>query len=608
MNRIKRLFKSFKVKLFFIIFLTMITLVILTTITMYLVASRSLMHQAASITETNISLEVDIVNSVFHNLGYCGELMASSEQLIAICSEREKWDYQETTEKYRLVKSLVDRYTTSLQKNALVDNNFTVALFICDQNMVFDTRSTFYENVEWNNVPFLKDYEENYGHWISTVRADGVNLYQSDIPSKYRETMISRSFSIYDANGKLAGVLAAQVSSSVFENYFSDTQKGLAGETIVIDERGIPVLYSDSELYNAFSSCELSVFEMESKWRTLQLNEIEYMLIAGDIENIDAKIFIFIPMTNILQNISMLKRYLLLICMIVFAVSIFATIVISRYFYRPIDTLKKNMHQVKAGNLAVKITDIRKDEFQDIFDTFNNMTYRLESLIQEVAEEKLLNETAELRLLQEQLNPHFLYNTLDSIYSIARINKVYQIAEIVAALSRFFRVSLSNGKNIVTMEEAIDIARNYLIIQNIRFGDRIKYFINIEDGLAQIQVPKLIVQPIVENSIYHGIERKKGGGMISIHAYFQNGECCLSVEDNGVGMEKEQLEEIRNKLYSDEECQYYAVRNLAKQLRILYKGAETFTIDSQYGKGTCVTIVIPIKEVDKEIYDKVISS
>lgn len=119
-----------------------------------------------------------------------------------------------------------------------------------------------------------------------------------------------------------------------------------------------------------------------------------------------------------------------------------------------------------------------------------NMTCRLEQLIQTVAEERTLNESAELRLLQEQLNPHFLYNTLDSIYSIAKIHKEDQIAEIVAAMSRFFRVSLSNGKNIVTMAEAADIARSYLIIQKIRFGNRINYSIEIEEGLAKVQVPK----------------------------------------------------------------------------------------------------------------------
>ena len=187
-----------------------------------------------------------------------------------------------------------------------------------------------------------------------------------------------------------------------------------------------------------------------------------------------------------------------------------------------------------------------------------------------------------------------MYNTLDSIYSIAKIHKEEQIAEIVAAMSRFFRVSLSNGKNIVTMAEAADIARSYLIIQKIRFGNRINYSIEIEEGLVKIQVPKLLLQPIVENSIYHGIERKKGGGTIQIRISFLDEFCCIKVADDGIGMETEQLEEIKKQLYSDEACQYFAVRNLAKQLRILYKGKEKIRIDSKIGEGTCVTILLPV--------------
>lgn len=147
------------------------------------------------------------------------------------------------------------------------------------------------------------------------------------------------------------------------------------------------------------------------------------MLIQGDVENIRAKLFIFIPMQDILFNISVLTKFLLLICFIVLLVSILCTAIISRYFYRPIGVLKSNMHQVKDGNLSVTIAETRKDDFQDIYDTFNDMTCRLEQLIQTVAEERTLNESAELRLLQEQLNPHFLYNTLDSIIVLPKYIK-----------------------------------------------------------------------------------------------------------------------------------------------------------------------------------------
>ena len=593
-DRIRAYFESFRVKIFLIIVSIMTALALVTTISMYLMATKSLMNQAATITETNMKLEISVVNSIFHSVEYYAKEMAVSEELRKLCSTDDQWDYQTAAEKYRQVKTFAEQKMTSLERNNLINSNITMAIYIINQKTVFDIKSTFYENVKSENISFLKDYEERLDHWVSTPRVNGVNLYPSGMTEKYPETMVSKCFPIMDESGKKIGVLAAQVNSAVFENYFSDTQKGLSGETIVIDETGLPVLYSNRRLYEHFSECLDENLEMRSRWKTIKLGAKEYMLIQGDVENIRAKLFIFIPMQDILFNISVLTKFLLLICFIVLLVSILCTAVISRYFYRPIGILKSSMHQVKDGNLSVTIAETRKDDFQDIYDTFNDMTCRLEQLIQTVAEERTLNESAELRLLQEQLNPHFLYNTLDSIYSIAKIHKEEQIAEIVAAMSRFFRVSLSNGKNIVTMAEAADISRSYQIKQKIRFGNRINYSIEIEEGLVKIQVPKLLLQPIVENSIYHGIERKKGGGTIQIRISFLDEFCCIKVADDGIGMETEQLEEIKKQLYSDEACQYFAVRNLAKQLRILYKGKEKIRIDSKIGEGTCVTILLPV--------------
>ena len=594
MDRIRSYFESFRVKIFLIIVSIMTALALVTTISMYLMATKSLMNQAATITETNMKLEISVVNSIFHSVEYYAKEMAVSEELRKLCSADDQWDYQTAAEKYPQIKTFAEQKMTSLERNNLINSNITMAIYIINQKTVFDIKSTFYKNVKSENISFLKDYEERLDHWVSTPRVNGVNLYPSGMTEKYPETMVSKCFPIMDESGKKIGVLAAQVNSAVFENYFSDTQKGLSGETIVIDETGLPVLYSNRKLYEHFSECLDENLEMRSRWKTIKLGGKEYMLIQRDVENIRAKLFIFIPMQDILFNISVLTKFLLLICFIVLLVSILCTAVISRYFYRPIGVLKSSMHQVKDGNLSVTIAETRKDDFQDIYDTFNDMTCRLEQLIQTVAEERTLNESAELRLLQEQLNPHFLYNTLDSIYSIAKIHKEEQIAEIVAAMSRFFRVSLSNGKNIVTMAEAADIARSYLIIQKIRFGNRINYSIEIEEGLVKIQVPKLLLQPIVENSIYHGIERKKGGGTIQIRISFLDEFCCIKVADDGIGMETEQLEEIKKQLYSDEACQYFAVRNLAKQLRILYKGKEKIRIDSKIGEGTCVTILLPV--------------
>ena len=255
MDRIRSYFESFRVKIFLIIVSIMTALALVTTISMYLMATKSLMNQAATITETNMKLEISVVNSIFHSVEYYAKEMAVSEELRKLCSADDQWDYQTAAEKYRQIKTFAEQKMTSLERNNLINSNITIAIYIFNKETVFDIKSTFYENVKSENISFLKDYEERLDHWVSTPRVNGVNLYPSGMTEKYPETMVSKCFPIMDESGKKIGVLAAQVNSAVFENYFSDTQKGLSGETIVIDETGLPVLYSNRKLYEHFSEC-----------------------------------------------------------------------------------------------------------------------------------------------------------------------------------------------------------------------------------------------------------------------------------------------------------------------------------------------------------------
>ena len=595
--------RGFKTKIYLMMFLITMGIVFLATMIMYRASSRSLMNQAANITSTNIELEVEMANTIFHTLEYRSGQIISRDEWREACGDTSPWDYRETAAKYRTLKKELNRYVTNVERNNLIANSIAYSLYFCGRNLLFDFNRTFYENVDSENVPFLENYEENRGHWIATVKADGVNLYHPEFRSRFQERVVSRCFEITDEDGKCIGILAAQVSSSVFENYFSDTQKGLSGETVIVDSSGMPVLYSQKELYEYIAGRETGR-ENGRLYERVNVNGTPYMLTSQEIENIDSMIYIFVPITKIRMNITTLEKVFLMIVVALLLLCLIFTRVVSGVIYKPIDILNRSMYQVKQGDISTKIRETRKDEFQDIFDTFNSMTDRLESLIQEVAEERLISEKAELRLLQEQLNPHFLYNTLDSIYSIARIYKVQQIADIVAALSRFFRVSLSNGKNFVTLKEATDIARSYLIIQNIRFGGKIHYEIEEDPAMQELIVPKLILQPIVENSIYHGIERKKEGGEIRITITSGDGFCHLIIADNGIGMGEEKLEQIREHLYDDEECQYYAMRNLARQLRLTYRGKEKFSIRSVYREGTVVEIQIPIEEMSEVRDDK----
>jgi len=271
------------------------------------------------------------------------------------------------------------------------------------------------------------------------------------------------------------------------------------------------------------------------------------------------------------------------------------TILLSNIFYKPLEKLVSAMQMIENRNLDVRIDDKRADEYQRVYKGFNDMVSELKRLIKDLTNEKILKKEAEIKLLQAQINPHFLYNTLESIHSIAKIKKVDEIALMVSALSKFYRISLSGGKDIVTLKEAVELVKDYLTIQNIRFKGKISYNFDISDELLKYKVPKLILQPIVENSIYHGIERSKGNGILNIYGMLENNDLNLIVEDNGVGIKKESLEELQRSIEDEsfEDSKNFALKNLNQQIKLKYGQNYGLSIKSEYGKGTCVTIRLP---------------
>jgi len=269
---------------------------------------------------------------------------------------------------------------------------------------------------------------------------------------------------------------------------------------------------------------------------------------------------------------------------------------LAQIFQTPLKKLTNAMKQVQKGNFKAHINDKRHDEYQLIYSVFNSMTDELEWLVQNLETEQMLNKESKIRLLQEQINPHFLYNTLDSIYSIAKIQKIPEISNMVMALSKFFRASLSEGKDIVPLSDAIGLVESYLTVQNIRFKGKVQFKVSASEELLGYMVPKLVLQPFVENSVYHGIEKKKEEGSLIVRAEEREGCLYLKVLDDGIGMPEEKLIEIQKALQDNliNESGNFAIKNLNNQIKLRYGNEYGISIDSTEGKGTIVLIKLPV--------------
>jgi len=195
--------------------------------------------------------------------------------------------------------------------------------------------------------------------------------------------------------------------------------------------------------------------------------------------------------------------------------------------------------------------------------------------------------------LQSQINPHFLYNTLDTIQWKALEHNAYDVADMINSLSAFFRLSLSGGKEFITVADEIEHVKSYLCIQRIRYRDKVNYEIYVETAVSQYLVPKMIIQPLVENSIYHGLKQKKNSGIIIIKIFSEDNFIIIEVTDDGLSMSDENLKELMNSLSQSIETDHYGLYNINERLRLTFKDKYRIEITSNVNSGTTVTLKIP---------------
>ncbi len=195
--------------------------------------------------------------------------------------------------------------------------------------------------------------------------------------------------------------------------------------------------------------------------------------------------------------------------------------------------------------------------------------------------------------MQSQINPHFLYNTLDTIQWKALEHNAYDVADMINSLSAFFRLSLSGGKEFITVADEIEHVKSYLCIQRIRYRDKVNYEIYVETAVSQYLVPKMIIQPLVENSIYHGLKQKKNSGIIIIKIFSEDNFIIIEVTDDGLSMSDENLKELMNSLSQSIETDHYGLYNINERLRLTFKDKYRIEITSNVNSGTTVTLKIP---------------
>lgn len=273
---------------------------------------------------------------------------------------------------------------------------------------------------------------------------------------------------------------------------------------------------------------------------------------------------------------------------------VFLSLYISKSISSPVKELNRITNQVAKGDLSVRSNLSVGAEIGELSESMNLMIDKINELLEQVTNEQIRLRKAEFELLQSQINPHFLYNTLDTIVWLAEAGEKEEVVGMVENLSDFFRISLSKGNDVISIKDEIQHVRSYLEIQQVRYRDILTFDIDVQENMMDMRIPKISVQPLVENALYHGIKNKRGVGKIEIKGEKKYDRIIISVKDNGIGMTKEDLERVRNGMVfgKSEDNSVFGLYNVNERIRLKFGEKSGVSIDSEYNVGTVAEIVL----------------
>ncbi|MDQ0223765.1 cache domain-containing sensor histidine kinase [Metabacillus niabensis] len=433
------------------------------------------------------------------------------------------------------------------------------------------------------------------GHPKERSLASHVNYKNSEVVTVVRAI-------IEPETQKVLGVVLIDLKLRVIAEATKNVKLGKSGYLMVIDEEGEQIYAPANPLINEVPKRLLNVEDSGFFSEEIDGDKLQFIYQKQPFTNWTT-VGIFSSNESVVEVRTI---HLFVICF-VFLVVLFgvtASYYLSNSMSQPIVQLMSFMKKVESGNLDIRYKGDRDDEIGMLGRSFNLMIIKINELLKLTERQERQKREAELRSLQAHIKPHFLYNTLDTISWMARKQGAVDVAEVVASLSKLFRIGLNKGNDIILFSEEIEHIKSYLKIQKARYRDKLNYTLEIDPRTNDFMIVKLILQPIVENAIYHGIKERKGPGHIHIEAQVSNDTFVITVKDDGKGIESDRLQLLRQKL-NNVDIQNkqgavadfgYGMMNVQSRLKLTYGEAYGISIDSEIANGTTVTIVLPIEK------------
>lgn len=475
-----------------------------------------------------------------------------------------------------------------------------------------DSRNDIYNiaAVANNGRSVLNDGSDNFTGYInikneSWYRAalsssKGIAISSSHVQNAIQESYkwvitLSRALVNYKT-GENDGVFFVDLNYSAISELCNNNSLGDKGYIFILDENGNIVYHPKQQLmYGGLMTENIQqIMSSRSDHFLTKGGDKLYTISKSDITGwtVVGAVYTSELMKN---NKQAQMLYFLVAAVLLLGVTVISSI-ISREITKPIRQLRDSMSLVEKGRFDKANVDVTaENEVGSLGKSFNVMTERIHTLMEQNVYEQKQKRKSELKALQAQINPHFLYNTLDSIIWMSEAGKNEEVVLMTSALAKLLRQSISNDKEEVSVGEEMDYVRSYLTIQKMRYKDKLEYSIEMSPEINHVRIIKLALQPIVENAIYHGLKYKETKGNISIDGYKLGRKAYITIADDGVGMDEETLAHIFDEKQQEHKTNGVGVPNVQKRLQLYYGEEYGISYISRKGAGTVATITVPLE-------------
>jgi two-component system, sensor histidine kinase YesM len=412
---------------------------------------------------------------------------------------------------------------------------------------------------------------------------------------------LSRSVSFNYKGERATGVLLIDFNFNALERLSQKAGLGKRGYVYVADSEGNIIYHPHQQLIYAGLKIEEKADVLNNTYGSFKqyINGEERFVTIKSVGYTDWKVVGISYMDELYAAKEDIKSFSLWISILAIILVITIVTLISAKITKPIKRLDRYMKKIEEGNFDVNV-EIKGDrEVVHLAKTFNLMMARIRQLMDQIVVEQEAKRKSELNALQAQINPHFLYNTLDSIVWMAENGKSEEVITMVTSLARLFRISISRGKNVITVKDELEHARNYLIIQKVRYKSKFQFSIEADEEVLEYKTLKLLLQPIIENALYHGIEYMVEEGFIKVSARIFEGMLLYEISDNGLGMKPEILENILSYNSTNIGGSGVGVKNVHERVQLYYGEQYGIKIQSELEEGTTVKIFLPLVKGDE---------